>query len=209
MTMTAHKLTWRQRQRLQKQLQQTHDVRIYRRTLALLEYERGESIDRIAERLGVCRRSVYYWIATFQEDADPAALGDAPRSGRPARWTDQTTDLLRHMLAEAPGKWGYLAVGWTMPLLSKALEQGTGQRYSRSTIWRGLQRLGDVWKRPRYALAPDPEREKKTPDSPQNAPYYGPHRGFGPRRNRLAAVSAAARDVDSARANAQRVAEWV
>jgi transposase len=45
------------------------------------------------------------------------------------------------------------------------LEHRTGQTYSRSTLWRALRSLDDIWKRPRYVLAPDPEREKKTPDS--------------------------------------------
>jgi transposase len=165
MAMTAHKLTWWQRQRLQKQLHQTQDVRLYRRTLALLEYDRGEPISRIAEHLGVCRRSVHYWIATFAQASAPKALGNASRPGRPARWNAQTTRWLQELLASPPGQWGYLAVDWTMPLLGKALARGTGQSYSRSTIWRELRRLNYVWKRPRYVLRPAPEREKKTSDS--------------------------------------------
>lgn len=172
--MANFKLTRWQRQRLQRQLKQTRDIHTYRRTLALLDYDRGESITRIAERLGVCRRSVHYWIATFLEDSDPKALSDDPRSGRPPLWTEDTTSWLRELLAHDPRWWGYLAVGWTMPLLGKALERCTGQSYSRSTIWRELKRLDYVWKRPRYVLAPDPEREKKTLDSAPIAANVGP-----------------------------------
>lgn len=172
--MTGHKFAWWQRQRLQKQLRQTHDVRVYRRTLALLDYDRGEPVSGIAERLGVQRRSIYYWIAAFGQASDPAALQDAPRSGRPADWTEQTTRWLEKLLASSPKDWGFQAVNWTMPLLGKALAEHTGHQFSRNTIRRGLRQLDEVWKRPRYGLQPDPEREEKTPDSLAIAPAAGP-----------------------------------
>jgi hypothetical protein len=49
------KLTRWQRQRLQRQLKRTRDARVYRRTLAILDYDQGESISHIARRLGVTR----------------------------------------------------------------------------------------------------------------------------------------------------------
>lgn len=178
--MTEHKLVWWQRRRLQKQLRQTQDARLYRRTLALLEYDRGEPISRIAERLGVCRRSVHYWIAAFALDSDPMALRDASRPGRPADWTEDTTCWLGQLLDSAPDQWGYMAVDWTMPLLGKALARCTGRGFSRSTIWRALKRQDYVWKRPRYVLRPDPQREKKTLDSAPIGPTARPLRDPGP-----------------------------
>jgi hypothetical protein len=56
---------------------------------------------------------------------------------------------------------GYFAVNWTVPLLRDPLVMCTSQRFSDHTIRRGLRQLNYVWKRPRYVLAPDPEREKK------------------------------------------------
>ena len=44
-------LTSRQRRALQRQLTQTRDARVYRRTLALLEVDRGTPIARIAAAL--------------------------------------------------------------------------------------------------------------------------------------------------------------
>lgn len=177
--MLKHKLAWWQRRRLQKQLRQIQDARIYRRTLALLEYDRGQPISQIAERLGICRRSVHYWIAAFALYSDPKVLCDGPRPGRPTDWTEATTCWLRELLDSSPGQWGYMAVDWTMPLLGKALARGTGQGFSRSTIWRELKRLDYVWKRPRYVLRPDPQREKKTLDSAPIGPSAGPVRDSG------------------------------
>ena len=48
-----------------------------------------------------------------------------------------------------------------MPLLQEVLEIATEQWVSDDTLRRALDRLNYVWKRPRYDLDPDPEREKK------------------------------------------------
>jgi transposase len=73
--------------------------------------------------------------------------------------------LLPTLLGQTPDQLGYFAVNWTVPLLQEQIEHGTGQRLSEDTIRRELDRLGYAWKRGRYVLDPDPEREKKTADS--------------------------------------------
>jgi len=65
--MSELKLTRWQRLQLQRQLKHCQDARVYRRTLAILDYARGEPIPSIAQRLGVTRQSVYNWIATYAE----------------------------------------------------------------------------------------------------------------------------------------------
>jgi hypothetical protein len=57
---------------------------------------------------------------------------------------------------------GYDAVNWTVPLLQEHLRTCAGRWLSDDTIRRELDRLGYTWKRFRYVLPPDPEREKKT-----------------------------------------------
>ena len=81
--MEGRKLTWWQRQRLQKQLKETQDARVYRRTLAVLEVSRGRSILQVAQTLNVTRQSVHNWIVSYAQSHDPHALWDEPRSGRP------------------------------------------------------------------------------------------------------------------------------
>ena len=71
--MSELELTRWQRLRLQRQLKQTQDSRVYRRTLAILDYSRGEPISRIAGRLRVTRQSVYNWIAAYAEAPDRRA----------------------------------------------------------------------------------------------------------------------------------------
>jgi transposase len=57
-------LTPWQRRHLERQLKTTPDARLYRRTLAVLEVDRGKPIAEVARTLGVTPRSVYSWIAT-------------------------------------------------------------------------------------------------------------------------------------------------
>ena len=86
--MEGPKLIWWQRHRLMEQLRQTRDARVYRRTLAVLEVSRGQSIAQVAEALAVSRQSVYNWVAAYAQRRDPHVLQDEPRSGRPSHWTE-------------------------------------------------------------------------------------------------------------------------
>ena len=166
--MTSKRLTPRQMQQLEHQLVQTDDVRLYRRTLALLMWGRGTAVAEIASLLHVRRQSVYNWLASYKQMPDPACLRDAERPGRPRCWTEQTDTLLTELMLVPPDQLGYLAVNWTVPLLQGHLKRESGSHFSDDTIRRALHRLGYVWKRYRYVLEPDPELEKKTAHSRPN-----------------------------------------
>lgn len=158
------KLTHRQRRRLSEQLRGTSDARTYRRTLALLELDRGRSAADIAAMLGVTRQSIHNWASDFASEPAPAVLRDAPRSGRPPLLDERAEGLLPSLMGRSPGDFGYPHPDWTVPLLQQELERGLGSRPADETVRRWLRRLGYAWKRPRYVLDPDPEREKKTAD---------------------------------------------
>jgi transposase len=169
--MTRLPLTSWQRRRLERQLQATRDARVYRRTLAILEYSRREPACHIARRLGVSRQSVHNWVTAYAQAHDPGALADADRPGRPSLWTEDLRALLRALFDQAPDERGYFAANWTVPLLREEVEHCTGRRLSEDTLRRELDRLGYAWKRSRYVLDPDPEREKKTADPPPDPPH--------------------------------------
>jgi transposase len=162
------KLNHRQRTRLRCQLKTTSDARLYRRTLAVLEFDRGRSAAEIAEILGVTRQSVHNGAKLYTRNFDPTDLDDADRSGRPSLLASEADEFLRSLLGHSPQELGHPDTSWTTPLLRGELAREFGVRPSDDTIRRALRRLGDTWKRPRYVLAPDPEREKKTPDSASN-----------------------------------------
>jgi transposase len=168
-----------QRLALQRQLRVATDARVYRRTLALLEVARGRSVSEVAAMLGVARQSVHNWIVAYRHHPEPATLHDAHRDGRPPALEDDSEALLGSLLDGSPQDFGHPNTGWTVPLLRREIESRAGLAVSDHTVRRALVRLGYAWKRPRYVLAPDPERDKKTADSPANLGPAATQRGVG------------------------------
>ncbi len=186
------KLKHWQRRRLHQQLKSTSDARTYRRTLAVLELDRGRSAADIAAMLGVTRQGVHNWAAAFVREPDPSTLRDEDRSGRPPILAEQTQGLLSALMGRSPQDLDYPHTEWTVPLLQEELEKDLGLRPSDETVRRGLRRLGYVWKRPRYVLDPDPEREKETADSQADPGLAASERRAGPGRDRPDDVPAVA-----------------
>src|SRR5688572_22279281 len=96
--MSRLKITSWQRRRLQRQLEEARDARLYRRTLAVLEFDRGRSAADIARMLRVTRQSVYNWVEAYTRAGHPMALADEGRQGRPPRFGDDEEALLRALL---------------------------------------------------------------------------------------------------------------
>jgi transposase len=159
--MSRLELTSWQRRRLRRQLAETRDARLYRRTLAVLEFDHGRSAADIARMLGVTRKCIYDRVGAYREGRDPASLEDEAGRGRHPLLDEDQEHLLEALLAASPQDLGYPHASWTVPLLREVLEIATEQRVSDDTLRRALHRLDYVWKRPRYDLEPDPEREKK------------------------------------------------
>ena len=197
----------RQQRQLERQLAETTDARVYRRTLAVLEVGRGMPLAEVARTLGVTRQSIYNWIDTFLSTGDAQSLQDDPRAGRPSVWDEHRAWWLRALMDTSPTDWGYFAGSWTVPLLQEHVAQYLGERVSADTVRRELCRLGYVWKRSRYVLQPDPEKEKKTPYSLENQALAAPQRAAGRGRNRLAVVSSLARRLGLARRGRARAAQ--
>lgn len=128
-----------QRRRVQRALRTTAEARVYRRLLGLWQVAQGQSVAEVAARVGVCRQSLYHWLTRYQPTGDPAALHDRARPGRPSRWTAGALRVLQAALQRAPDRFD-------------------------ETMRRQVRRLGYVWKRPRYVLVADPDREKTAPD---------------------------------------------
>ena len=164
-------LTAKQRRQLELVLHQTCDARLYRRVLAILEVSQGISVEEVAQTLGVTRQSVYNWLFRLDARECKVSLTDRPRSGRPRLLPEQREAWLKDLMRQHPEARGYFANQWTVPLLQEELFHCTGRNVSADTIRRNLDRLGYVWKRARYVLAPDPEKGKKTPHSQGNRAF--------------------------------------
>jgi transposase len=192
-------LTPWQRRRLRRQLTDTADARVFRRTLAVLEFDRGRPAADLARMLGATRQSIYNWVEAYTHAHDPAALWDADGRGRHPALDDDDERLLAALLALSPQDLGAPHVSWTVPLLQEFLEVAAGRRLSDDTVRRALRRLDYVWKRPRRDLDPDPEREKKTAHPAADPRPAAAQRRAGAGRDRPAVVPAAARRLVEAR----------
>lgn len=179
--MSVFSLSSGQRRGLKRLLKKTRDAHLFRRTLAVLERDRGQPVARIAHSLEVNRRSVHRWLAAYGHALDPRSLADHPRRGRPRLWTEECRQWLQAFLPVSPSQLGYFDVNWNVPLLQECLELSCGRRFSDDTVRRQLRHLGYVWKRTRYVLAPDPEREKKTPHPQKNQGFAATHGSPGRR----------------------------
>jgi transposase len=159
--MNPVRLTPQRRVRLRRHLRTTDDLDLYRRTLALLELDRGSPVTEVALRLGISRRTVHGWIATYRHHPVPSSLVTHHSPGRPPEWDEDARAILRASLDQPPDHFGYQATGWTVPLLQAHLAHWGLTGLGDATVRRQLHALGYVWKRPRYVLDPDPLRAAK------------------------------------------------
>jgi transposase len=174
-------LTAAQRRALERELSRAREAALFRRILALLEVDAGCPVDEVAQRLRVDRRSVQRWLARYRSQPNVETLRHQPGQGRPRRWDQALEARLEVALSQRPTDFGYVGTGWTVPLLQQWLAgDRPGPRLSPATLRRRLRERDYVWKRFRYVLSPDPEREKKTPDPPPNSGLGAAHRALGP-----------------------------
>jgi len=162
------RLTARQRRRLRAALKSVRDGAVVKRIVALLELDQGVPVGDMAEHLGVTRQTVYNWARRFNVGGGLRALCDRVRRGRTPKLSAPMRRLLVWLLKQPPDAFGYAATGWTAALLRHILATRLGVHVSARTIRRAVHGMDHSWKRARYALLPDPDREKKTLDSPKD-----------------------------------------
>lgn len=173
-------LTATQRMSLERRLAQTQDAALFRRLLALLQVDQGQSVVQAARLVRVNRRSVHRWMKRFASGHKPSALEDHRGQGRPPLWNEELAGWVEAALVRRPAELGYPANGWTVPLLQAFLAVCHPEwEVSASTLRRHLKGLGYVWKRFRYVLTPDPAAEKKTLPFVPNSGLARRHRAFG------------------------------
>ena len=155
-------LSGTERDTLAEALRTTRVRRHWVRLRALWLAAEGRPVPEIAHELGAGASSVFAWVAQWRTTHDPAALADAPRSGRHPVLDDPLRAQLEALLAVPPEVHGYQTTGWTVPLLQHHFTAVLRVPVSGTTLRRVLHALGYRWKRPRYVLARrDPERAGK------------------------------------------------
>jgi transposase len=150
------KLSLSEHRALAKQLHETKDIKILQRAQALLWLSAGTSVSEIAKRLAISRRTIYYWVSSYQNrrnESFKARLQDRHKAGRLPQKSRAILPQLDVLLQQSPQQYGYHHTEWTASLLQHALHRDHAIDVSTKTIHRCLHQLHYVWKRPRYALA--------------------------------------------------------
>jgi transposase len=145
--------SWRDRRRLVRALQETRDVRLFRRLQAVLRVAEGCPLSEVSRQASVDRSSLHRWVKLYLQTHQVENLIDAARSGRPREADDLDEELLAEVLALDPREQGYWATTWTVPLLTTYLREQYGCPGSTRTLRRRLHDWGWRWKRPRYVFS--------------------------------------------------------
>jgi len=124
------------------------------RTAAAREVERaqiiwhsqqGESVQSLAERLGLCTATVRFWIKRFNA-AGISGLNDEPRAGRPATYTPEEVSEVVALSLTDPQTLNLPFASWTLDRLETYLNEVKGIGIKRSRIDDVLRNEGLRWR---------------------------------------------------------------
>ena len=136
--------------------QGTAEQRMVERSRVILLSHEGLTVEKIAERLHTRPARVSKWRQRFAKDR-LAGLSDAPRPGKPHKYSDETERRILEALDQKPPK-GFAQ--WNGALLAQALGD-----VSEHHVWRILRRRGiQLQRRRSWCITTDPEFGPKAAD---------------------------------------------
>lgn len=130
---------------LRTALSNVESAKAAKRLMVALDYKDDVSVAVLAERYGIPRSTLYYWLDRFEEQSIADAIEDEPRPGRPPRLTDSARESLQADLSEDPAVHGYGGSDdstdreWTPELVRSHVEREYGVSYSLGHIRRLLR----------------------------------------------------------------------
>ena len=136
------------------------DARQLRRAQAVFWLSQGIPVQEVADRLCVPRATVYNWVSRFEERSDRDLLErllDAARSGRPRTALGVIDPIIADLVDTDPRDFGFRQTVWTADALAAYLAREHGIEVSVPSVRLAIDRLGIVWKRPRYQLSLRPK----------------------------------------------------
>jgi len=112
-----------------------------RRRKAIQLLQNGVQPVDVARKLGVDRRSVRRWRASFEQDG-AEGLQARPAPGRPAKLDRQQKEQLTEDLLKGARSWGWPNDLWNCPRVAKLIKKRFGVRYHVDHVGRLLRGLG-------------------------------------------------------------------
>ena len=101
----------------------TLQAQVVSRARILLLKEAGESIDSIADKVGLNRNSVLLCLKKYKAGGIENAIYDAPGRGRNAEITDEEKLWIINIACQKPVDLGYAAETWTYAKLTKHINE--------------------------------------------------------------------------------------
>lgn len=121
----------------------------------------GMSQADVAEELDVHPHTVTRWMAIYRAKGKDG-LRSAGRHGRHPLLSDEQKEQLKRILLKGPKPYGYEIGLWTLPRVTKAIEQEFGISYHESHVWKILQSIGWSCQRPtKRAVERDEQKIKE------------------------------------------------
>lgn len=112
-----------------------------RRLRAIALLEQGFTPVEIARQLGVDRRSVRRWRASYDQAGDDGVLAK-PASGRPSKLDAKARQRLERDLLKGPKAFGYPTDLWTCPRVARVIRRRYGVKYHVDHVSRLLRSMG-------------------------------------------------------------------
>ena len=146
----------------------TAPARTVERARIVLLSRYGDTVEQIAETLGVCQDTVRRWIHRFDRHG-VEGLADRPRAGRPPTYTAEEVGKVVSTSLRKPSELGLPFACWTLDRLEAYLNEEQGLPIKRSRISELLIAEGLRWREDEtwFGERPDPAfAEKRGPSSP-------------------------------------------
>lgn len=117
-------LTSEEREYLERQTRaRTIQAQTVARARILLLKADGQSIDAIADKVGLNRKSVMLCLSKYNAGGIENALFDAPGRGRNAEITDDEKTWIKNIACQRPTDFGYAAETWTYAKLTSHINK--------------------------------------------------------------------------------------
>lgn len=97
----------------------TAQAQVVNRARILILKSEGETIDSIADKLGINRKSIMLCLKKYNEGGVENALSDAPGRGRNPEITDEEKAWMTDIACRKPAEFGYAAETWTYTKLTQ------------------------------------------------------------------------------------------
>ncbi|ADQ69381.1 transposase [Halogeometricum borinquense DSM 11551] len=126
---------------LRRTLAEVDSAKEAKRLVVALDYLDDVPVSVLADRYGIPRSTLYYWLDRFETESIEEAITDEDRPGRPRKLDEEDRNRLRSHLDTTPREYNYDADEWTPELVREHVEHTFGVTYSVGHIRRLLRDL--------------------------------------------------------------------